>query len=282
MVRKIDVTKLPPRIKSDNPGHVRAGRFLGDGRSLVVAADTHPVRIFDVASGEPIAEVPYAPPDPKEEIAPAIAATASGLVILGGYASDLIAYDVNAKAERYRVPGSPNNYPVFAVSDAGGFLATTTPAAERSVLVQLRKLETGDVVWQTKAQGDISAYAMAFSRDGKQLAAGVHGLAYVYATGDKKLTNTVMIYPTFGNFEVAFTADGQKLIAGQRHAQLWDIATGRRVLHYGPFSDLCHAIDVSPDGKYVATGHMGSDGRVWEIDTGTFFRRLGKNVYPPG
>ena len=36
---------------------------------------------------------------------------------------------------------------------------------------------------------------------------------------------------------------------------------------------------LSPDGKYLVTGHMlRSDGRIWEIDTGTFYRRLGKDV----
>jgi WD40 repeat protein len=110
----------------------------------------------------------------------------------------------------------------------------------------------------------------------------VRGQVYVYATADKKLIKKVLVYPTFGSFEVAFTADGQKLLIGQRHAQLWDIATGKRVHHFGPFSDLCHSLDVSPDGRYLVTGHIGSDGRIWDIATGTFHRRLGKNVRPPG
>jgi WD40 repeat protein len=92
----------------------------------------------------------------------------------------------------------------------------------------------------------------------------------------------IRVYPTFGSLQVAFTTDGKRLIAGLRHAQLWDITTGKRVHHFGPFGDLFHAVEVSPDGKYLVTGHMGSDGRIWEIDTGTFFRRLGKNVDPPG
>jgi WD40 repeat protein len=161
-------------------------------------------------------------------------------------------------------------------------LATTAPGKDRSVFIQLRKLETGEKVWEAKAKGDVSAYAMAFSRDGKQLVAAVHGQAYVYATADKKLISKVEVYPTFGSLQVAFTTDGKRLIAGLRHAQLWDITTGKRVHHFGPFGDLFHAVDVSPDGKYLVTGHMGSDGRIWEIDTGTFFRRLGKNVDPPG
>lgn len=281
-VRKIDIARLPTRMKSNNPGHVRAARFLGDGRSLVVAADTHPVRIFDVKSGEQVAEVPYTQPDPKEAMPPFVATTAKGLVVLGGYGGDLVVHDTKAKAERYRLPAIANHFPMFAVSETGGFLATTTPGENRSVLVRLRRLETAEPVWETEAEGDRSAYSMAFSRDGKQLAVAVRGQVYVYATADKKLIKKVLVYPTFGSFEVAFTADGQKLIVGQRHAQLWDIATGKRVRHFGPFSDLCHSLDVSPDGRYLVTGHIGSDGRIWEIATGTFHRRLGKNVRPPG
>ena len=281
-VRKIDITQLPTRMKSDNPGHVRAARFLGDGRSLVVAADTHPVRIFDVKSGEQVAEVSYTQPDPKSAMPPFMATTAKGLVVLGGYGGDLVVYDTTAKAERYRLPAIANHIPMFAVSETAGFLATTTPGENRSVFVQLRKLETAEPVWETEAEGDRSAYSMAFSRDGKQLAVAARGQVYVYATADKKLIKKVSVYPTFGSFEVAFTADGQKLLIGQRHAQLWDIATGKRVHHFGPFSDLCHSLDVSPDGRYLVTGHIGSDGRIWEIATGTFHRRLGKNVRPPG
>ena len=290
-VRKIDIAKLPPRkieiaelplrMKADNPSHVRAARFLGDGGSLVVAADTHPIRIFDVESGALVAEVPYTQPDPKWATPPRIATTASGLVILGGYGGDLVVYDTKAKAERYRLPGIANDYPMFAVSEMAGLLATTAPGKDRTVIVQLRKLETGKPVWETEAKGEPSAYSMTFSRDGNQLAVAVRGQAYIYATTDKKLINKMLVYPTFGSFEVAFTADGQRLITGLRHAQLWDIVTGKRVQHFGPFSDLCHSLDVSPDGKYLVTSHIGSDGRIWEIGSGTFFRRLGKDVHPP-
>ena len=281
-LEKDDEIKLPSMRPANDRQRVRAARFLGDGRSVVVAADSHPVRIFDVASGEPIAEVPYVQADPEWDMPPFIETTANGLVVLGGYKGEIVVYDPEARAERYRLPGMPNDYPKFAVSEAAGYLATTARGHDRSVLVQLRKLDTGALIWEAEAEGDPSAYSMAFSRDGARLAVAVHGNAYVYATAENKLINTLLIYPTFGSFDVNFTADGQRLITGLRHAQLWDIASGKRVHHFGPFSDLCHAVDVSPDGKYLVTGHMGSDGRIWEIDNGTFFRRLGKNVYPPG
>jgi WD40 repeat protein len=279
-VRKIDITSLPPRMKADDPGIVRRARFLGDGRSLVVTADAHPVRIFDVKTGEQVAEVPYTHPDPQWALPPFVETTATGLVLLGGYGGDLVVYDTKTKAAQYRLPGAANVYPIFAVSETAGLLATTVRGKDRSVFIQLRKLATGEKLWEAEAEGGYSA-DIAFSRDGKQLVAVVHGQAFVYATADKQLIGKVLIYPSFGGLQVAFTADGKRLIAGVRHAQLWEIATGKRVHHFGPFDDLLHAVDVSPDGKYLVTGHIGSDGRIWEIDTGTFFRRLGKNVDPP-
>lgn len=205
-VRLWDVATGKTVRKIDIKGHVRAARFLGDGRSLVVAADTQPVRIFDVKSGERIAEVPYTQPDPKSAMPPFITTTAKGLVVLGDYGGDLVVYDTKSKAERYRLPAIANHFPMFAASETAGFLATTTPGGNRSVLVQLRKLETAEPVWETEAEGERSAYSMAFSRDGKQLAVAVRGQVYVYATADKKLIKKVSVYPTFGSFEVAFTA----------------------------------------------------------------------------
>jgi len=281
---KIDVTKLPERLKSADVPAVRAVRFLAHGRSLLVAADRHPLRIFSTSTGEQVGEVPYAQADANTQMPPLIETTPSGLVIVGGYGGDLVVYDANAKTERYRLPGVIGDYPMFAVSEAGGVLATSAPGRtegrDQSVFIQLRKLESGQLMWAVEAPGDPSAYAIAFSRNGARLVAAVRGQAYVYATGDGRPVNKVLVYPTFGSFAVALTVDGQRLITGQRHAQLWDIASGNRLLHFGPFSDVCHSVDISPDGKFLVTGHMGSDARIWEIETGKFFRRLGKNVSP--
>ena len=50
--------------------------------------------------------------------------------------------------------------------------------------------------------------------------------------------------------------------------------------HFGPFRELCHSVDLSPDGRFAVTTSMGSDLRIWEIATGTFYRRLGIDVHP--
>jgi WD40 repeat protein len=281
-IRRIDIAKLPPIKPDEQAGMVRSVRFLDGGRSLAVAADMHPIRVFDVESGEAIAELPFTHVDTVWLSAPFIEATPGGLVLIGGYGTAVAVYDWAARRERYHLPGTPAEYSQFAASEAAGVLATTAPAGERSVRVMLHKLDRGEKLWEAEMQGSRTADIVVFSRDGARLAVAVDGKAYIYETGTGKLVTALTVYPTFGSITLAFTADGHRLVAGVRHAQLWDIATGNRVLNYGPFSDLFHSVDVSPDGRYIVTGHMGSDGRIWEIGTGVFFRRLGKNVHPPG
>ena len=285
-IRTIDISKLPqregvkPATPSRNVARVRAARFLGDGSRIVVSADRHPVRVFDVSSGESIAEAPY--PAPPDGLAPKIESTAGGLIVMHDLGGPLIVHDVATGKSRYDIPGIRNDFYKFAVSESADLLAITQRGAGRSVDLHVRKLTDGSRLWGTNLIGGVSVHAITFSRDGKRLALVTDGMVHVFDATSKAPITKFAAYPTFGCCTVAFTADGNKLVSGRRHAELWDIASGKRLRHFGPFSDLSHSLDVSPDGKYLVTSHMGSDARIWEIETGRFFRRLGKNVYPPG
>ena len=286
-IRTIDVSKLPqsegvkPTTPSRNVARVRAARFLGDGSKIVVSADRHPVRVFDVTTGEAIAEAAY-PSMPDVTLAPKTEVTPGGLILMHDLGGPLIVHDVATGKPRYGIKGVPRVYFTFAVSESADLLAVAQGGAGRSVDLQVRKLTDGSRLWGLSLSGGSSADSAAFSRDGKRLAVVLDGVVHVIDTVTQKARTSFAAYPTFGCCEVAFTADGSKLITGRRHAELWDISTGKRVRHFGPFSDLAHSLHVSPDGRHLVTSHMGSDGRIWEIETGTFLRRLGRNVYPPG
>ena len=129
--------------------------------------------------------------------------------------------------------------------------------------------------------GDSRPSALAFSRDGTQLAIVLGGAVHVYSVADRSLTRRIVVHPFASAFDAAFTADGKGLISCQSHPILWALETGNLVRHFGGWSDLCHSIDVSPDGRFAVTGSMGSDVRVWEIATGAFHRRFGLDVQPP-
>lgn len=201
-IRTIEIGKMTPVRKPRYPTHVRMARFLNGDRMLAVAADAHPVRIFDVASGNQVAEIVYPFPEQYSDGAPAIAATKSGLLVIAGSSADLIAYDVNAKSERYRLKARGSDWPRFAISEAAGLLVTTVRGKDRgrdrSVILQIRDLATGGPLWEAEVEGSLTVSSVAFSRDGKQLVAAVDGQAYIYDIASKKLAARVQYYPSFG------------------------------------------------------------------------------------
>jgi len=119
---------------------------------------------------------------------------------------------------------------------------------------------------------------MAFSRDGTELAVAFGGTVVVYDLPNRRIVQKVVTHPLFNTFDVAFTADGKGLLTCRLYPVLWNIASGKIVRRFGPFTDLCYSVDVSPDGKYAVTTSLGSDVRIWDISTGAFVRRLGRNV----
>lgn len=262
---------------------VRSVRFITP-TEIIAGADSTPVRVFDAVTGEKKGEIPFVNRDKDHTFPPSIAVTSKGLVILGGNANDVIVYDWPSKSERFRLPGHTTNVWALDDSDAAGLIATGSDGDMQKGLarVQIWKLETGEKVTEFMAEGDGTPHGLAFSRDGRKLAVLAGGMIQIYATNGFKKVGAVQVHPKFASSSLAFTGDGKGLISCMRHPILWDAATGKFQRHFGPFNDLCHSVRLSPDGTYAVTGSMGSDVRIWEVGTGQFFRRLGRNVYPPG
>lgn len=272
-------------------GQANAVRFVGDGKRIAAAGSDARVRLIDAATGKLVASRPVAPKQPAG-LPGAIATTSTGLLLVGGHQADVEAIDsaksdANAMAVRYRLPGHGAVATAIAVSEPADMIATAASDTAMqsgqtpSVRVLLWRLSTGDKLAEFVPEGDSRVSVLTFSRDGAQLAIVRGGNIHIWAVAEKRVTQTLKFPSTSTPFGVAFTADGAGLISCTTHPILWDIASGKRVRHFGPFMDLCHSVDVSPDGKYVVTTAMNSDLRVWEIATGTFYRRIGR-VGPKG
>jgi len=262
-------------------GIARSAMFIASASQIVVGADNHPVRVFDVTSGRATRELPFPTIDPDYSFPPRILATSTGLLLLGGNADDVVALDMRSWTERYRLPGHAPMVTAKALSDAAGLIATSYRSREGSARVRLWRLDTGQAAGDIAAFGSSEHQALAFSRDGAQLATVTGGRILVYSIGEKRVTREITLHRYFGVQDLAFTADGSHLITCERHPILWDLATGRIERHFGPFTDLCHSLDVSRDGRFLLATSAGSDVRIWEIATGAFHRRLGTNLRPP-
>ncbi len=263
------------------PARIRSVTFIGTGALVAAAGDSSLARVFDAVSGKMTAELPFKPANMTEfSFGASLAGTSDGLVFVGGAHDEVLAIEAASNTVRYRLPGHGENASSIAVSETARLVATAAKRPDNMSLLQFWKLDTGEKTGEIAAIKQDSL-KLNFSRDGKLLAVVAGGDALIYSVTEKKLIQTIKVHPYYSAFDAAFTADGKGLVTCQAQPALWDIASGKLVRYFGPFRDLCHTVDVSPDGKFAVTGSMGSDVRVWEIATGVFHRRLGRDVHPP-
>lgn len=275
-IRRIVVTESDPSRKKE--GIVRSVAFVGDGTRVAATSDKDPVHLIELATGKIVASFSVA----GDCCGGTIAGTTSGILFIGGHTDIVDAIDVNTGSIRYRLPGHQTEASSIAVSETAGLVATAAssdyakPETNQKPHIYLWRLDTGEKVAEFEPTGGTRPGRLAFSRDGTQLAVYMGRSVHIYSIANRRVTQT--IGPTRAAFEAAFTADGKGVITCSRHPILWDIATGKKLRHFGPFSDLCHSVDVSPDGRFAVTTSMGSDLRIWEIATGAFYRRIGSNA----
>lgn len=80
--------------------------------------------------------------------------------------------------------------------------------------------------------------------------------------------------PVLDVANLAFSEDSQKLVFNAKSlnrghvAQVYDMNTKEVTFSFEHHSDFIRDIDISPDGQWVATGGMGSEAFVWNINTG--------------
>lgn len=150
------------------------------------------------------------------------------------------------------------------------------------------------VVWDLSAGGQVKEFtapsgaalrAVAFSNNGRHLAAGTADAEIVLWTGRQRVAATLLGHA--GQVEsISFSADGDWLASGGRDGQVWvwNLQRDGRGRTLGQWEAWVRAVVFSADGKWLAAG--GSDGqiRVWdrvgfqlerELDMGSGIEGLG-------
>ncbi len=115
-----------------------------------------------------------------------------------------------------------------------------------------------------------SAVTVAFSPDGQTLATGdASGSVQLWRLAPRPQLTATFSDPGNQVYSVAFSPKGSVLAAGDdKMAQLWDLATGRKL---GPSlrSGLGPAVVAfSPDGKDLAVGSDDGTARIWDVTSG--------------
>jgi WD40 repeat protein len=154
----------------------------------------------------------------------------------------------------------------------GPSAAETPLAALVDVLADLPK-----VALKVPAADAVSS--LAFSPDGRLLAAAVGRQVVLYEAGTGKLAATLGDHPGPVT-SVRFTPDGGSLVAAGGRPGLfgsvavWDVTKRRKRLEVAGHSDAILAAEVAPGHKMLATAGYDKQVLIWDLVTGKVVRRL--------
>jgi WD40 repeat protein len=123
-----------------------------------------------------------------------------------------------------------------------------------------------------------TAYGVAFSPDGRRLAAGCDGAVNVWDWENEQL----LVGPLPGHAKkgicVAFSPDGQRLASGSwtGHVMIWDAETGELLHTLSEHHHPVSALAFSPDGRQLVSACFNRSLIVWDAKTGQPLRTIEK------
>jgi WD40 repeat protein len=127
----------------------------------------------------------------------------------------------------------------------------------------------------TLAESSEAVRAVAFSRDGKLLAAAGglparKGEVKIWDVGTQAVVTTIAGHSDCV-YAVAFSPDGKTLATASydKLIKLWDVADGKEIRTLREHVDSIYALAFTPDGKRLVSGAADRSVKIWDVQTGT-------------
>jgi eukaryotic-like serine/threonine-protein kinase len=159
---------------------------------------------------------------------------------------------------------------VYSVAFHPGGKHVAAAGADR--VVRVWDLTTAEQVFtETGSQGEPyqNAYIVAFSPDGRRLAAGCKGVLNVWDWRNDRLLHDLPGHPNYRAFAVAFSPDGRRLASeAGGSVMIWDAETGEHLRTLSGHRQRVTAIAFSPDGRRLATVNFDRTIKLWDMATG--------------
>jgi WD40 repeat protein len=210
-------------------------------------------------------EVPYA-----GSYADALSFSPDGKLLAVVASRGVSVIDTTTRAELRRV-SIPKVRPQYAALSPDGKTLAVLPTAwihGPKPTVRFLSVESGEPVATMKPPTG-SASWLRFSPDGKTLLIGSrHGIR----EWDPLAGKLVRDIDGPATYPAVYSVDGGRLASHSRDAVLlWDVARSRHIrrdLIEGGHTESIMGINVSPDGRLIATDSLDAEVRVWAADSG--------------
>ena len=275
--------------------------FSPDGKTLGTACWDNKTRIWDVATGQPLATFKG-----HTQLVEAVAFSPDGkILVTGSWDTTAKLWNIATGQELFTLKGHIEGVSVIHFSPDGRMLATgnskTTkfwdvatgkevtnffkPTQEKFILmayapdvkifatreddqsVKLWEIATGRNIATFKGHTDVVVDAR-FSSDGKTFATGSwDGTAKIWDIKTGRERHTLRGH-TGQIRDIAFSPDGKMLATGgtaDRAIKLWNTATGQEFTALKGHDNEINSLAFSPDSLKLASGSSDNTVRVWDV-----------------
>jgi WD40 repeat protein len=254
--------------------HVDGLSYSPDGRYLVVASLSDGIRVHDLTSTDPPRSL-TARPSRRAVFSP------DGRTIAGAPDHRVTLWDAKTgDLLGTLTEPEPAEIGAMAFSPDGHWLAVGVGGPNNFAADEPQKVMVFDVanrkIHRTFAT-PTQVSAVAFSRDGKLLAAAGHnGTLWLWDTSDwKEIANWQG--PAGTRYaSIVFLRGDRELAVGSNSGRidLWDVQTKARAQQIHGHIDLVAAMALSPDGRTLATASWDRSIKLWDSSTGRELRTL--------
>jgi len=254
-----------PHLASFLHGHVNSVwmvAFSPDGKTLASASGDHTIRLWDVATRQPLGQ----PLTGHEHEVFSVAFSPDGKTLVSSSSGTIRLWDV---ATRQPLGQPFTGYSEWVHSVAFSPDGKSLVSVDADGPIQLWDVATRQPVGQPLIDQVNPMLCVAFSPDGKTLASGnsdrtiqLWDVATRQPLGQPVIAHSVNVY------SIAFSPDGKTLASGSRDKtiRLWDVATlqplGQPLIGHG---GSVYSVAFSPDGKTLASGSGDQTIRLWDV-----------------
>jgi WD40 repeat protein/serine/threonine protein kinase len=247
-------------VKTTLKGHlgsVRSVAFSPDGALLASGSDDHSVKVWDVNTGELVASL-----NAHEERVSSVVFSPNGKTLASGSRDRTVKlWQLPGFREQLAITGS-GRIDAMTFSPDGQLLAS----AGLRHGVQVHDIETGELRWKPESVGCF--YSVTFSPNGEILARGGPGLKLwncktreLMATylGPEVQVNAI----AFSADGKKLAAGGY-----DRRLRLWTVQDGELLATYQGHSDWITSVAFCPDGSTAASTSCDGTTKLWRVDEG--------------